>query len=411
MENSDLITRALAYIRKESGKSDITPEDIAFHAGFSTDYFNRIFTAHTGFRLMEYVRFTRLLKATRLLRLTEKDILNIALDCGYESPESFARAFKKQYGKTPVEYRTDMRTTEAYYSDFRMDTVGSRIAHEFPGFRIVPLDEAIDFLLEHDAIRHGYAAVCMRVNGGAVLCESERLEDGFIWFTDWAEYGFSHIWEGEIFSDDYDVIARYLRLFSDGRFSMSFYSMDTMEVMGEELQSRGVSAREIARIPQQIYRGGGIPCTPPSGYSVTEITYADMDELARYYAGYRDFPKQRTEHIRRELYQRDVLGCGDHSVFLFAVRRDGEMVGTACGGLQRVHGFVINNCIETSLRPDCESEELYRYVFAFVTNAALEKGALPLDDLQYEGGKRRSGRFCSTELGYETVTALCRVVY
>ena len=48
-------------------------------------------------------------------------------------------------------------------------------------------------------------------------------------------------------------------------------------------------------------------------------------------------------------------------------------------------------------------------VFSFVTNAALTKGALPLDDLQYDGGKRRSGQFCSTELGYETVTALCRV--
>ena len=49
MENSELITKALNYIKSQNKKSDITIEDVATHAGFSTDYFNRIFFAHTGF--------------------------------------------------------------------------------------------------------------------------------------------------------------------------------------------------------------------------------------------------------------------------------------------------------------------------------------------------------------------------
>ena len=52
MENSELITRALSYIRSESRKSDIGIEDVAAHAGFSKDYFNRIFFAHTGFSVL-----------------------------------------------------------------------------------------------------------------------------------------------------------------------------------------------------------------------------------------------------------------------------------------------------------------------------------------------------------------------
>ena len=51
MENSELITKALNYIKSENRKSDITIDDVATHAGFSTDYFNRIFFAHTGFNI------------------------------------------------------------------------------------------------------------------------------------------------------------------------------------------------------------------------------------------------------------------------------------------------------------------------------------------------------------------------
>ena len=105
MENSELITKALNYIKSENKKSDITIDDVATHAGFSTDYFNRIFFAHTGFNIMEYVRFSRLKKAAHLLRGTNNDILDIALDCGYEAHESFSRAFKNQYGISPSEYR------------------------------------------------------------------------------------------------------------------------------------------------------------------------------------------------------------------------------------------------------------------------------------------------------------------
>ncbi len=43
MENSELITKALKYIREENKSSEITIEDVAAHAGFSTDYFNRVF--------------------------------------------------------------------------------------------------------------------------------------------------------------------------------------------------------------------------------------------------------------------------------------------------------------------------------------------------------------------------------
>ena len=77
MENSELITKALQYIQKEGTNGELTLDLVADHAGFSVDYFNKIFFAHTGFSVMEYVRFSRMKAAAKLLRGTEKDILNM----------------------------------------------------------------------------------------------------------------------------------------------------------------------------------------------------------------------------------------------------------------------------------------------------------------------------------------------
>ena len=77
MENSELITKALWYIRAQTGNCELTIEEIAEHAGFSTDYFNRIFFAHTGFNVMEYLRFCRLKNAARQLRCSDENVLDI----------------------------------------------------------------------------------------------------------------------------------------------------------------------------------------------------------------------------------------------------------------------------------------------------------------------------------------------
>ena len=219
MENSELITKALKYIKSENKNSEITIEDVADHAGFSTDYFNRIFLAHTGFNIMEYVRFSRMKKATRLLRTTELDVLDIALDCGYEAHESFTRAFKKQYGVSPMEYRRQTEKTEAVYGDFFNDTVGTQLTHEFKDFKIADTDEVIDFILENNALKYGYVAICCRVNGGVALYNGEDFRDGFIWFTEW-----DGRFMGDIVCDDYAKIAEYLKTFSDDRFDMSVFN-------------------------------------------------------------------------------------------------------------------------------------------------------------------------------------------
>ncbi len=407
MENSELITKALNYIKVENKKSNITIDDVAAHAGFSTDYFNRIFFAHTGFNIMEYVRFSRLKKAAHLLRGTNNDILDIALDCGYEAHESFSRAFKNQYGMSPSEYRKKYEKVEAYYGDFYNDTIGARLLHEFKDFKLADSDEVIDYLLETDALRYGYIAVCFRVNGGAALYNGEDFRDGFIWFTEW-----DNCFEGEIICDDWNKISEYKKIFSDDRFDMVLYTLESDEDIKNEFLKRGVKVNSITRRQSNVYTGEMYMIYPVDDISMRLIKYEDFDLVANFFS--QRYPGRgsnapRLKYLKHELYQRDIVGNTEHSVFMFGIFKDNRLIGVSDGGLQSVHGFVINNCVVTSVLPEYETEELYVYAFKFVTNAALEKGALPVDDTQTPNtpDENKSGIFNSTDLGYKTITNVC----
>ncbi len=407
MENSELITKALNYIKTENKKSDITIDDVATHAGFSTDYFNRIFFAHTGFNIMEYVRFSRLKKAAHLLRGTNNDILDIALDCGYEAHESFSRAFKNQYGISPSEYRKKYEKEEAYYGDFYNDTIGARLLHEFKDFKLADSDDVIDYLLETDALRYGYIAVCFRVNGGAALYNGEDFREGFVWFTEW-----DNRFEGEIICDDWDKIAEYKKVFSDKRFDMVLYTLESDEEIKYEFSKRGVTIGNINRRQSNIYTGEPYALTPIEDITMRLIKYEDVDLVEKFFS--ERYPNRgsnspRLKYLKHELHQRDVIGNTENSVFMFGIFKGNRLIGVSNGGLQNAHGFVINNCVVTSVLREYETEELYQYAFKFVTNAALEKGALPVDDTQTPNtpNENKSGIFNSTELGYQTITNVC----
>lgn len=401
MENSELITKALSYIRSESSKSDIGIEDIAAHAGFSKDYFNRIFFAHTGFSVMEYVRFTRLKRAARLLRETNSDILDIALSCGYEAHESFSRSFKIQYGMTPSEYRRKHEKAETYYGDFYNDTIGPRLLHEFKGFKIADSDEVIDFLLEADAIRYGYIAVCFRINGGVALYNGKSFKDGFIWFTEWNDR-----FEGEIVCNDWNKIAEYKRIFSDERFDVILYTSESDDTIKKELSNRNIALGSITRRQINAYTGEPLTLVPIKDIYMRRIEYSDLPLVEKFFY---ESHSSRLQQLKNQLYQRDILKSTESSVFAFGIFKNESLIGISDGGLQSVHGFMINNCVVTSILPECEAEELYQYAFKYVTNAALEKGALPIDDVQVSNApmENKSGVFFSADLGYQTVIDAC----
>lgn len=97
--------RVFDYIEKHLGE-ELSVERLSQVANFSKFHFHRQFCAHAGINVARYVQLRRLKRASRRLAFEpEARIIGIALDAGFETPELFARAFKREYGQTPSQFR------------------------------------------------------------------------------------------------------------------------------------------------------------------------------------------------------------------------------------------------------------------------------------------------------------------
>lgn len=96
------IQRAIDYIELNLTE-DMNYEDIAKQAYSSQFHFQRIFSIICGFTVGDYIRMRRLsMAASDLIRNNDK-VIDVALRYGYDSPESFTRAFTNFHGVTPTE--------------------------------------------------------------------------------------------------------------------------------------------------------------------------------------------------------------------------------------------------------------------------------------------------------------------
>lgn len=84
---------------------DIQSADVARHAGMSQWHFQRIFKALTNETLMTYIRSRRFSQSLEKLASSQERVLDIALSAGFDTQESFTRAFKKAFSVTPAHYR------------------------------------------------------------------------------------------------------------------------------------------------------------------------------------------------------------------------------------------------------------------------------------------------------------------
>ena len=94
------IANAIVYM-EENLTEDLDINEIAGKAYVSSFYFQKIFHVLCGFSVGEYIRNRRLTLAAQELCSTDIKVIDAALKYGYDSPDSFARAFTKFHGITP----------------------------------------------------------------------------------------------------------------------------------------------------------------------------------------------------------------------------------------------------------------------------------------------------------------------
>ncbi|MDH5325467.1 MAG: AraC family transcriptional regulator [Gammaproteobacteria bacterium] len=107
-ENSEYlrrVNRVLDYL-DENYSEELSLESLAGIANFSPYHFHRIFKGIVGESLFKYTQRIRVEKAANFLKYqSNRTVSDIASECGFGSPASFARTFKEYYGVSATEWK------------------------------------------------------------------------------------------------------------------------------------------------------------------------------------------------------------------------------------------------------------------------------------------------------------------
>jgi AraC family transcriptional regulator len=109
LDYKNRIDRVIKYIEENSNQK-INLDALASVSNFSKYQFSRIFTSIVGMTPVAYVNRERLQKSVQYLIETNKTLLDIANQCGFESVSTFNALFKKHFSKTPSDVRASKLT-------------------------------------------------------------------------------------------------------------------------------------------------------------------------------------------------------------------------------------------------------------------------------------------------------------
>ncbi|MEL7569783.1 MAG: AraC family transcriptional regulator [Eubacteriaceae bacterium] len=113
MDSLSSMNNAMAYI-EEHLTEDINYSEVSKIAYCSEYHFKRMFSFLSGIGLSEYIRRRRLTLAALDLKNTNLRVIDVAVKYGYDSADSFSRAFNSMHGILPSEARNENTQLKAY---------------------------------------------------------------------------------------------------------------------------------------------------------------------------------------------------------------------------------------------------------------------------------------------------------
>ncbi len=148
MEWTTCIKCTIEYM-EENLLEVIGPNDIADHIGISTMYLQRGFQILTGYTLGEYLRYRRLYEAGMELKRGEK-VIDMAFKYGYDTPESFTKAFQRFHSLTPLEAKKNTGALKPFHPiHIRIEIKGGShmdyVVEKMEEFQVIGLVKDMDF--------------------------------------------------------------------------------------------------------------------------------------------------------------------------------------------------------------------------------------------------------------------------
>ena len=100
------VARAIEYVEEHYADQDLSIETICGYLNVSAAYFSTVFKKETGKTFINYLTDYRMERAVELLLTQNEKTYVIAQKVGYSDPNYFSYVFKKQFGMSPSKYKT-----------------------------------------------------------------------------------------------------------------------------------------------------------------------------------------------------------------------------------------------------------------------------------------------------------------
>lgn len=144
--------RAIDFINVNVN-NELNLDEIARRAYMSKSYFSKIFHVITGYSVKEYVTSYRLYLSAQDLLMTDKKIIDIAFEYGFNSQQTFTKAFAKSYGMPPGSFRMTkmplmpLKQLNLYFDGgMNMDSIFKNVrCVEKEDFYVIGIEVKIDY--------------------------------------------------------------------------------------------------------------------------------------------------------------------------------------------------------------------------------------------------------------------------
>lgn len=293
---------------------NISIDDVSNHVFSSSDYFNKVFRIVTGFSVSEYMRNRKLSLAGEDLLYSKSKIIEIALKYGYETPESFTKAFSRFHGVTPSEVISFHKCIKC----FSPLTIQINVKGGFTmSRRLIP---NVSKLYENPAENYMFPS-CMGSVMGAL---KEKSEMDFLYFAGVTGDLFSQIWIEPKwqYNDSYSNVCKETQLpikaaFDSCGYSYEYFYKDDIIRMKRECIQKIVDSIDKG-LPVLTYGIVGPPvCSIICGY----------DENGEVLIGWSQFTDERKEDIPTDLvisenYFSKKNGLDRSEALIFFKRKD-----------------------------------------------------------------------------------------
>ena len=180
------LLRVLVFIQRHLDEP-MPLEDLARVAHFSAYHFHRIFRGMVGESLQEHIRRLRLERAALRLKHSDRSVLEIALEAGFQTHESFTRAFRALLGCSPSQFRsTNTVLFDTPGIHYQNGAAGTRAL----AFRLPPGGEPMEVKIErldplrvafvrhvgpYNEVGQAWETVCARLGQQGLLGSDSRF--------------------------------------------------------------------------------------------------------------------------------------------------------------------------------------------------------------------------------------------